>query len=322
MDQQEALQAYCAALSQERDQYLYQQAVQKSGAATRRMPAAERDRYLDSQAFQSTLYHLKRADKVYQALRRGELTLEYQQAEYELLLPLIQSELKHENEIVLPFLRSVQRCRITLGSAHKAIAQIEDHLPRKYLQAQMKRLTQDADRQVEHYLRAGDLSVLAKTEKKPGRVVERLMETTFQNGVTSGTVDAAYAPLSLGQALQEEIQKGLPRLAACGAVCMENGEKISAAVKAEISRTKYAVIGEVKKRFPPKRVRRLLTENASLKALQRQADAAAAQEKKLHTALLSAIPEHYKDLYPLARQMRRRFILHLGPPIQARPTKA
>ena len=64
MDQQEALQAYCAALSQEREQYLYQQAVKKSGAATRGMNAAERDKYLDSQAFQSTLYHLKRADSI------------------------------------------------------------------------------------------------------------------------------------------------------------------------------------------------------------------------------------------------------------------
>ncbi len=313
MDRQEALQAYCEALSQEREQYLFQQAVKKSGAATRGMSAAERDKYLDSQAFQSTLYHLKRADKVYQALRRGELTLEYQQAEFDQLLPLIQSELKHESPLVLPFLRSVQRSRIALGSAHKAVQQIEDLLPRKYLQAQMKRLVSDADRQVERYLRSGDLSALAKTEKKPRRIVERLMETAFQNGVTSGTVDAAYHPLSLGQTLQEEMQKGLPRLAACGAVCMENGEKIAAAVKAEISRAKYAVIGEVKRRFPQKRIRRLLAENASLKALQKQADAAAAQEKRLHTALLSAIPEHYKDLYPLARQMRRKFILHLGP---------
>ena len=43
MDRQEALQAYCEALSQEREQYLYQQAVKKSGAATRGMSASERD---------------------------------------------------------------------------------------------------------------------------------------------------------------------------------------------------------------------------------------------------------------------------------------
>ncbi len=313
MDQREALAAYCQALSREREQYLFQQALKKSGAAVRGRNAAEKDSYAESQAFQSTLYHLKRADKVYQALRRGELPLEYQQAEFQQLLPLIQSELTHENPIALPFLRSVERSRVTLGSAHKAIRQIEDHLPRKYLQAQMKRLTSDADRQVERYLRSGDLSSMAKAEKKQTRIVERLMETAFENGVPSGAVDAAYHPLSLSQTLQNEIQKGLPRLSACGAVCMENGERISAAVKAEISRAKYAVIGEIKKRFPPKRIRRLLAENPSLKAIQKEADAAAAREKRLHAALLSAIPEHYKDLYPLARQMRRRFILHLGP---------
>ena len=83
MDQQEALQAYCQALSQEREQYLFQQALKKSGAAMRGLSAVERDKYQESQAFQSTLYHLKRADKVYQALRRNELTLEYQQAEFD-----------------------------------------------------------------------------------------------------------------------------------------------------------------------------------------------------------------------------------------------
>ena len=218
MDQQEARTAYCQALSQEREQYLYQQALKKSGAALRGKNAAEKDNYAESQAFQSTLYHLKRADKVYQALRRGELTLEYQQAEFEQLLPLIQSELKHDNPIVLTFLRSVERSRVTLGSAHKAIQQIEDHLPRKYLQAQMKRLTGDADRQVERYLRSGNLSPMAKAEKKQARVVEALMETAFENGVPSGVVDAAFHPLSLSQVLQNEISKGLPRLSACGAV--------------------------------------------------------------------------------------------------------
>ena len=71
MEQQTALSAYCQAVAQEREQYLYQQAVKKSGAALRGLTAAEKDKYLESQAFQSTLYHLKRADKAYQALRRG-----------------------------------------------------------------------------------------------------------------------------------------------------------------------------------------------------------------------------------------------------------
>ena len=37
------------------------------------------------------------------------------------------------------------------------------------------------------------------------------------------------------------------------------------------------------------------------------------RERRLRAALVTAIPEHYRDLYPLARSMRRRFILHLGP---------
>lgn len=39
------------------------------------------------------------------------------------------------------------------------------------------------------------------------------------------------------------------------------------------------------------------------------------EERKLliEKSLLSSIPEEYKDFYPLARQIKRRFILHIGP---------
>jgi|GEM_PF-1144642 len=34
---------------------------------------------------------------------------------------------------------------------------------------------------------------------------------------------------------------------------------------------------------------------------------------ELHKSVLTAIPEHYRDFYPMARAMQRRFILHIGP---------
>ena len=37
------------------------------------------------------------------------------------------------------------------------------------------------------------------------------------------------------------------------------------------------------------------------------------RKQKLEYKLLSAIPDNYIDLYPLAREMKRRFILHIGP---------
>ena len=37
------------------------------------------------------------------------------------------------------------------------------------------------------------------------------------------------------------------------------------------------------------------------------------RDLELHKSVLTAIPEHYRDFYPMARAMHRRFILHIGP---------
>ena len=57
----------------------------------------------------------------------------------------------------------------------------------------------------------------------------------------------------------------------------------------------------------------MLNRNRSLKDLQARKDQSAASRRELRDALIHAMPEHVRDLYPLARRMRRRFILHLGP---------
>ena len=313
MEKQEALPVYAQAALKEREDYLYRQALKKASALTRNMAPDEKEKYLQSQAFSSTLYQLRRRDKVYQALRRGELALDYYQEEFDDLYPLIVSEIKHGNTLNLPFLRSVERGRVTLGKAHGAIRQLEQQAPRKFFQGQMKRLTAAAEKKVEHYLQRGDISVLIQKENNPERILPSVMETAFQKGVSPDIVERAYFPQSLNTVLQREFHQAYPDLAACGGIVLESGEKVSSAVRSEIHRAKYALCAEVRRRFPQKRIRQLLSGNPSLHRLQKQADAALAKEKNLRSALLSAIPEHYRDLYPLARQMRRRFILHLGP---------
>ena len=313
MDRQQALLLYAQAAAGEREAYLRQQTLKKAGPLNGRMTEAERESLEKSQTFSAALYRMKRQDKAYQALLRGDLTLDYHQAEFEELLPLIESEIRHGNEIDLPFLRSVQKSRVTLGKARAAIRQAEGQAARKYLQAQRKRFAAEAERKVERYLQKASLAPAARTDAKMDSVVQALLKTEFAEGVSPETVEKAYQPQSMTRVLQEALFEAYPTLAACGSVVMENGEKVSALVKSEIRRARYAVCAEVGRRFPQKRIRRLLEDNASLRHLQKQADAARASEKRLHSALLSAIPEHYRDLYPLARAMRRRFILHLGP---------
>ena len=313
MDRQAALQAYIEAILPEREAYLYDQALKKTRAITRGMKPEDSAAYLQSKAFASALYHVQQGDRVYQAMKRGELVLEYHQTEFERLSPLILSEMKHGHPVNLELLRSVERSRVPLGRAHAAIRLLESQSPRRHLDQQVNRLADETDRRLERYLRRVELSRLVRPERDVGDVLSYLLKTAFDRGISAGVVDQAWQPQSLSNALREELYKTFPDLKACGAVRMEDGDTVADAVRAELRRAKNAVCTRVRKRYKPERVKRLLSENPSLKKLQRQADAAFAKERKLKSALLGAIPEHYRDLYPLARQMKRRFILHLGP---------
>ena len=313
MDRQAALERYIQAVLPEREEYLLERARAKVRGITRGMSPEELDAYLNSKAFANTLYHVRRADRAYQAMQRGELTLEYHQAEFERLCPMILSELKQGNAVDLDFLRSVERSRVTLKKARTALARLKGPEPRKALEERSGRLAGEAAGRVERLLSRGDVSRLIDRKARVERLLPHLMETTFAKGLPEGFVELAYRPKSLEKPLREALCQAYPELAACGAVRTASGETVDQAVSREIGRARRALCARVSKRFPPGRIRRLLAGNPSLKALQRQTDAAFARERGLRNALLTAIPEHYRDLYPLARQMRRRFILHLGP---------
>ncbi len=313
MDRQTALSIYTRAILEERESYLYERALAKARSALEGLNPEEKDAYLKGQAFSNALYHIKRRDKVYQALQRGELVMDYHMAEFEQLMPLILNEIRHGNEVSLPFLRSVQRGRVTLAKAHAAIRQLKLNAPGKLLREQTASFANEAAGKLEKYLLRADLKPLVKKDQAEGKIVARVMENAFARGVTNEMVEEAYKPDSLVKALQSAVNRGCPELAACGSVCLDSGEKLSSVVRSEVQRAKGEVCAQVRRRFPADRIRRLLSNNPSLKHLQRQVDAAQAREKRLKSALLGAVPEHYRELYPLARAMRRRFILHLGP---------
>ena len=85
MDRQEALKIYAQGVSRERERYLEQRVLQKAG----RMSHQEKTKYVQSQGFENAVYQLKRRDKVYQGLRRGELSSDFYQTEFDTLAPLI-----------------------------------------------------------------------------------------------------------------------------------------------------------------------------------------------------------------------------------------
>jgi len=305
--------AYIDAVIPEREEYLYERALGKVRAITRDMTAEEREEYLSGKAFASTLYHIRRNDKAYQALQRGELASDYHRAEFERLAPLILSELRRGGKINLAFLRSVDRSRVSLKKANEAIDLIEKQAPQACLKAQEERLTDEAEAKVERYLKRGDFSRSIGKEQQVAQVLDHLMKTRFERGLPAQAVDRAYHPRSLIGVLRGEVNRAFPALAACGNICLESGETVSYEVKAALRKSKNEICAGLRERFDEERIRKLLARNPSVKQLQKQADAVSSKERKLRSALLGAIPEHYRDLYPLARQMRRRFILHLGP---------
>ena len=305
---------YVHALLTERDRALYQQALNKARVITRRMTAEEKKEYLESDSFRITLRQVQRRDRVRQALLRGELVSEGDRAEFERLRPLILRCQQEKREPDLPFLRSVERSHVSLDRAYEAVETIRSGELRRFWEEQLGRFTSAAENKVNLWLRTGDLaSLLPETEGSDKPVVRLAVETVFPGGMTSSAVERAFRPGSLEAFLRTEAGKAFPALQACRNVRLPSGEPVSAAVRREAERGGRMVLRAVRDRFPRERIRRLLERNPGLIRLQKETDAAREREKRIRAALLDAIPEHYRDLYPLARQMKRHFYLHLGP---------
>ena len=122
----ELLQAYIQALLPERERYLHQHALNKVRVITRSMKPAEKEAYLQGEAFQNTLRQLQRRDKVWQGLLRGELMLSGDRAEFDRLERLIEKELQEGRKIDLAFLRTVEKSKVSLDKAYEALRIIRE----------------------------------------------------------------------------------------------------------------------------------------------------------------------------------------------------
>ncbi|MBQ8963934.1 MAG: helicase [Clostridia bacterium] len=312
MDREAALRAYIQAILPEREDYLYQRALNKVRGITRGMSAEEAEAYYRGKAFGNALYHVRKGDEVYQALLRGELGQERYAAEFERLAPMIAQELQAGNPVDLAFLRSVERSRVNLKKARTVLRLVKQRAPGRLLEGQVKRLADQSSDRVERYLLKADLSRMV-TDPGVADVVPWLMDTAFKKGLSVDVLERAWRPKSLTGALRGALYRDHPELAACGQLRLPDGGTVSEALKRDIQQAKAAICARMRQRWPRERIQRLLSANPSVRQLQRQADATFGKAKKLRSALLNAVPEHYRDLYPLARQMRRKFILHLGP---------
>ena len=150
------------------------------------MSPEEREDYLNSKAFGTALYQVKKNDRAYQLLQRGELALDFHQAEFERLAPMILDELEQGNPVRLdPLFCARWTARVSLKKARAAIALLEKHAVRPGCWTSRRSASRTRRMKVERYLRRADFSRMIDGEKRAERVADHLMKTTFARGVSS-----------------------------------------------------------------------------------------------------------------------------------------
>ena len=312
-DDAKVLEAYIRAVRAERERFLYQSALNKVQVITRSMKLSEKEAYLQSDAFRNTLRQLQRRDRIYQGLLRNELLQPGAKSDFDRLRRMIAAELQAGYKVDLSFLRSVEKSRVSLEKAHRALRLLLEGTLRRWFDDNIGQLTVRAENKIVVWMRTGHMASCLQGEETEVSMVRRVMEISFPAGLTAKNIAPAFAHSSTESFLRFEVGKAFPELSACRNIRLPSGENVSAAVRRETERGERLLLSSLNRRFSRERIRRLLERNPELIRLQKAADAAERREKRIRAALLDAIPEHYRDLYPLARQMKRHFFLHLGP---------
>ena len=308
----ESREAYRRALLEEMEGDILRRTVKKAEVITRAMSAEEEESYFGSQAFQNALKQTRKKDRTYQAIL-GEPMPEEWEAEYRRLRPLIAEEIRQGHRVELPFLRSVARSRRPLRESRQARRLLTEKAVTEYLNRTAGKIAGEMDREITAWLMKGNLNDMVRPEETKGSVAEGLMRSAFRRGIPPEGIDAAAPDGSLEKTLERRVYGEFPVLRRCGSLRI-NGEATGAeAVRSQIRDGKAEVIRRIQAHFPQGRIRKHLKQNPGLQARQKERDRKGHDRKNLREALLKAIPAEMKDLYPLARAMRRRFILHLGP---------
>ena len=308
-----ALEAYTKAVQAEMEEDIYRRTLQKVAVITRVMQEAEKETYLHSRSFEQALSQTRRKDRVYQALERGEMP-EHYLVDYDRIHALVVQEIRNGHPLDLPFLRTVAKTRQSLRTAYLARQCLEEGRVTAFLKKQGGKITVEVDGLVAAYLTRWDFSSQFREgeHEESETAVDRLMHDMFSEGVTQRTVDAAVREADFRQYLMEKIYREYPALRSCGAIPV-GGETVRTRTMQAAAEESEVLISSISARFSKKRIRRLLRENPSVKALEARQAAERASQKHLKEALIRAMPEHFKDLYPMARRMHRRFVLHFGP---------
>ena len=309
---QRSREAYQRGILKEMEKDVLQRTLKKAEVITRSMKPGEKAEYLQSRAFQNALNQTRRKDRIYQAISQGDLPEDYE-AEYRRLKPLIEAELKAGHAVDLPFLKSVSRIHRPLQEARQARKCVRSRQPENWLRKNAGKIAGKLDHDLMIHLTRGDLSSLVRTGELHGSVTESLIKSVFLHGIPPQVMDDALPEGNLDRRLENLVLETYPALKSCRFLRVGDQEHLQDQVREQIRSVREQIFNTLRMHFPQGRIRKHLKQNASLRALQIRRERSRSDRKNLQEALLRAIPEEMKDLYPLARMMHRRFILHLGP---------
>ncbi len=254
----------------------------------------------------------RKKDRTYQAVKQDPMPEEWE-AEFRRLRPLIAEEIRQGHKVELYFLRSAARSHRPLREARQARRLLSEKAVSGYLTRSAGEIAGAMDREITAWLTKGNLNDLIHPEETRGSVTESLMRSAFRRGIPPEGMDAASAEGNLEKALERKVYAAFPVLRHCGNLRITPGETGAEMLQSQIREGKAEVIRRLQAHFPQGRSRKHLKQNPGLQASQKERDRKGRDRKTLREALLKAIPAEMKDLYPLARSMRRRFVLHLGP---------
>ena len=305
-------QAYLAALLAEMEEEITRRTLSRVQVITRSMAPAEKEAYLAGKAFQNALNQTRKKDRLYQQIAGGDLPEDYQK-EYERLKPLIQSELKHRHAVDLHFLRAALRTRRPLKQIWQARGCLERGQAAACLKRNAGRIAERLDAPVQAFLLRGDLAQLAAAPDRDRPVAETLMHGLFRRGIPQAVLDAAVQEKDFLRYLQHQAAEEYPALKSCAGLRLQGSKTVEMLTREQAREALPEVMRRVQAHFPARRIQKLLRQNQTLAHLQRRQNQDRESRQRLREALVKAMPEEIRDFYPLARQMKRRFVLHLGP---------
>ena len=157
-EDRKVLEAYIQSVLSEREQWLYQSALNKVRVITRSMKSSEKEEYLQSDAFRNTLRQLQRRDRIYQGLLHHELVQPGARGEFDRLSRLIAGELQAGRKVDLAFLRSVEKSHVSLEKACRAVQAVRDGSLRRFYDENVGSLTSRAENRIVVWMRTADVA--------------------------------------------------------------------------------------------------------------------------------------------------------------------